>query len=872
MRMRTTTLALALISFFVAGAAAAQPAQDGRKQARATRIAPDSIRIDGRIDDQAWRDVPAVTDFVQVEPNEGAAPADPMAVMIAYDDSALYIAARMHSSGPIQFPLSRRDDGAQAEYIQIELDTYLDRRTAYMFGVTAAGVRMDHYHATDDQDTFDNGFDPVWQAATQVTPDGWTAELWIPFSQLRFFDSVERVWGLNIKRWVPSTEEQDYWAPVLRTERGWASRFGDLRGINGVQPKQRLEALPYTAATSRVSGDRDSNNPFDNGLNLHPQIGADLKVGVGSSLTLDATINPDFGQVEADPAEVNLSATETIFPEKRPFFLEGDNRLHGHVGNFYYSRCIGARPIGAATGDYVDYPRQTTILGAAKLTGRLASGTSMGFLGALTDEEQARVSVNGVRSKVLVAPRTAWGIARVQQEFGDQGSLVGGGVYLMDRQLPDGAPLAAILANQAISGNADTELKFGDRAYALEAEVGFTYVNGTPAAIERVQRSTVHLFQSPDRPGVHFDPTRTSLSGLHLQAKFEKVGGRHWLYGSELQLESPEFEANDFGRVNYSSDIRFANMHLTYRETQPGRYLRAYSFTSSSEVTPYWGWDTQPKAFIANTANLTFNNFWVAKATVTPHVRGEDIQLTRGGPSMLTPNGIEYQASLRNRTSAPTAWSGNVEYSDYEDGSIRRHGDASLSLRPSPQWQLTLTPTYTSEMFTRQYVTARPGGRPETYGGRYIFGSIDRTTLSTQFRVNYTLKPDMTIDVYAEPFAASGRYVEFGELDQPKTQALRIYGTNGTSVVRQPNGITTVTDGTSTVVFSRPDFNVRSFRSNVVLRWEWRAGSTLYVVWQQDRSSEDTFGDHVGPRDLFGSFSAPGDNIFVVKTTFWVSR
>ena len=298
-----------------------------------------------------------------------------MEVRFLFDDSSLWVGARMRS-GPgsaIQAPMSRRDDGSQAEYVQIELDTYLDRRTAYMFGVTASGVRLDHYHPTDNEDDTDAQFDPVWEARTHVDADGWTAELWVPFSQLRFNDQRERIWGLNVKRWRPQLNEENYWVVVGRTERGWSSRFGELRGIDGVPQTVRLEVMPYVSASSRMAGSRDLNNPFHDALALSGRAGADVKVGIGSNLTLEATFNPDFGQIEADPAEVNLTVFETFFDERRPFFIEGNRVLEAGTSNFYYSRRIGARPTGPATGDYVDYPSTNTILGAAKLTGRTES-------------------------------------------------------------------------------------------------------------------------------------------------------------------------------------------------------------------------------------------------------------------------------------------------------------------------------------------------------------------------------------------------------------------------------------------------------------------------------------------------------------------
>ena len=364
-----------------------------RKQATAVSVAEGAIRVDGRLDEDTWQRAPAITDFVQKEPIEGAAPTERMEVQFAYDGSALYVGARMYSRAPsaIQAPMSRRDDvDTQMEHIFVSLDTFLDRRTAYTFGVTASGVRFDHFHRQDDEETADATFDPVWEARTSVDEKGWTAELWIPFSQLRFNDQEEQVWGLNVRRFTPTLEEQDDWVLVPRTDRAWASRFGDLRGIAGLRPTRRLELLPFVVGLSTSNAESGANNPFDNGFNLANRVGLDMKMGLGPNLTLQATVNPDFGQVEADPAEVNLTAIPTRFTEKRPLFTE-DSQLLDLTRSFFYSHRIGAKPSGKASGDFVDYPSATTILGAAKLTGRIRPRTSLGILVAVTNEESARL-------------------------------------------------------------------------------------------------------------------------------------------------------------------------------------------------------------------------------------------------------------------------------------------------------------------------------------------------------------------------------------------------------------------------------------------------------------------------------------------------
>ena len=387
-----------------------------------------------------------------------------MDVRFVFDEGALYVGARMESQrrASIQAPLSRRDDADQAEYVLVSLDTFLDRRTAFTFGVTASGVRLDHYHPADDEDLLDREFDPAWDARAQIGETGWTAELWIPFSQLRFNNRSVQVWGLNIRRWVPSRNEEVYWVLIPRTVQGWASRFGQLTGIRDVPATHRIELLPYVSSDSRATGDRNPADPFDDGLALSGRMGADFKMGLGPNLTLEATINPDFGQVEADPAEVNLTAFETFFSERRPFFVEGSRLLTSQANNnYYYSRRIGAPPTVPVSGDFVDSPASSTILGATKLTGRLSSGTSLGFLRAMTGAEHARLAdedTPGAERRVRVAPRTLWSVARVEQEFGPATSTASVMLTAMHRDMAPSDPLAARLVRNAFTVSGESGL------------------------------------------------------------------------------------------------------------------------------------------------------------------------------------------------------------------------------------------------------------------------------------------------------------------------------------------------------------------------------------------------------------------------------
>jgi uncharacterized protein DUF5916 len=857
--------------------AAAQEKTGGetpRKEASAAQVPAGSIRVDGRLDEETWLQATPITDFVQKEPTEGAAPTDAMEVRFVFDESALYVGARMstRNAPALQAPLGRRDNSGQAENIQVWLDTFLDRRTAAMFGVTASGVRLDRLLTSDNEDSGDSGFDPVWEAKTAVGPEGWTAELWIPFSQLRFNPQRDQIWGINVRRFRPTLEEEDYWVLIPRTERVFISRFGDLQGISGVRPTRRIELLPYFAQASKVNASRDAQNPFETAANLRGRVGADMKMGLGPNLTLEATVNPDFGQVEADPAEVNLTAFETRFQEKRPFFLEGSQLFSISHPNFYYSRRVGAKPIGPASGDYVDYPSDSTILAAAKLTGRLPSKTSVAFLTAATDEEFASTaSLASIgTTNVRVTPRGLFNVGRVRQEFGPLGNTVGFIVTYLHRDLSDQDPLSSLLTHNALAYAGDTNMRFKGGEYEWRFAGGGSYIEGEPKSIERFQRSSSHYAQRPDRTYSPLDPTLTSLAGWTLQSNFDRVSGRHWLWGGSVKVDSENFETNDVANLN-GADGMMPNWNVQYRETRPNRVFRSYSlrFNQQNDFTLRGlrqGGSLRPQV------NVTWANFWTSSLSVSRNMRTQSVSLTRGGPLMQGPAGWSATANIGNRSTANTRWSGSTTIAGNEDGGSTRRVSTSFSFRPGPRWQLSADPSYELVVEPQQYVTTiTGGGRPETYNNRYVFAYIDRSTLSTEFRMGFTVRPDVNLDIYAEPFAASGRYYDFGELVAPRTRDRITYGTaDGTSITTNADGTRAVTAGDKSFTLRSRDFNTLSFRSNVVLRWEWRPGSTLFLVWQMDRSNTDVLGSHVGFDDMFSSVNAPGPNFFVIKTSFWL--
>ena len=826
---------------------ATSDAQDReRKRAAAVRVAEGAVRVDGRLDEAVWRQATQLAGFTQKEPVEGDPATDDLDVRFVYDSGALYVGARMTSSAPIQAPLGRRDDVEQAEHLLVSLDTYLDRRTASTFGVSASGARLDLYYASDNDFDDDDTFTPVWQAQTSVDERGWTAELRIPFSQLRFNERSPQIWGLNVRRWIPALNEEVYWSPIRRTDERWASLFGDLHGID-VQPRQRVELLPYVSSNARLIGNRDAADPFNDGVDAGGGVGGDAKLGIGSNLTLEATVNPDFGQVEADPAQVNLSAFEIFFDERRPFFVEGANLLVGNVEEYFYSRRIGAPPPGPVSSEFVDFPRTTTILGAAKLTGRLASGTSLGMLSAVTDEETAETFDSGAFGGVRVAPRTFYGVARVEQQIGRQGSSVALMTTAVHRQLDASDPLAALLTRNAFTLSGDSVLRFGD--HEVQGFAGVTYADGEPGAMLRLQRSSARFYQRPDVTYVQVDPTRRQLSGAKGGISIERQNARHWLYEAATSFTTPGFETNDIGRLTRADGV-VVSSELEYQETTPGRWLRNYAISVGHEHEWNFGGDLQTSA-VGTEVSVTLPNFWEAELNTVYQFRRQDMRLTRGGPSMQRPASWSNTLSVDTREGAQTQGNLEVVYGGNEDGGLNFTLAPRFSVRPAPQWQLSVSPSYIREVDTQQYVATLPGGPPETYGGRYIFGQLDRSTYSAQFRVNYTFKPDLNLDFYGEPFVASGRYDSIGELAAARTRELLPLSQD---------------------LLPAGDFQVRSFRSNLVLRWEWRPGSFFYVVWQQNRAEEEITRARASIGDMFRSLGARGDNFFAVKMSVWLSR
>ncbi len=888
------------------GAAAGFAGGASSSDLRATdRFGP--VRIDGRLDEAAWSRAEPITDFVQGEPVEGASPDARTEVRLLFDEDAIYVGARLYepSPGRIAHQLVRRDETGQADYFQASFDSNRDRRTGYEFRVTAAGVQWDAYVFDDNQQ--DVSWNAVWDSKVQRHEHEWVVEMRIPWSQIRYEPSdTSQTWGVNFQRWRVGAGERTYYALIPRSRHGRVSFFRTISGIRAPSGRRRVEIRPYALGRT-VTGPAEAGDPFFSGRATEAAAGADIRYGLGSAFTLDATVNPDFGQVELDPAVINLSAFETFFPEKRPFFVE-DARilsfdLSGHRSSLFYSRRIGRAPQGSAPdgAEFVDAPSQSTILGAAKLTGRSTGGLSVGGLVAVTAEERGRALVHGsaavaadTLSEYLAQPRGYYGVARLRQDFRQGATAVGGIVTAVRRMLPASGEFD-FMPSAAYTGGLDFEHMWGDRAWALVGFVAASSVRGDSAALIAIQESSNHYFQRPDSD-FRVDSTRTALTGIEWRLELQRRSGRHWTGAAWMGEVTPRFEVNDLGYSGASERLG-AGGRATYREIQPGPVFR--DFALSASIDQAWrhsavrrplspaAWDRSRKnGSVSASARGTFNSFWSAglDARYTP-ARLDDAA-TRGGPLMLAPASAGTGAWLHTDPRSPLRLDARLSYNRGRAGRAV-DGGLGLTIRPTSGWELQLEPRYSVRTDAAQYVDAFPDGSfRATYGDRYIFGDLDRRSLALETRLNVTFTPDLTLQLFAQPLLEAGQFTAYKQLaeagsfrfrDLPEGAAVSPGAGGDVACV---GGATCSAggeryvdfngDGAIDATFEDGDFNVVSLRGNAVLRWQYQPGSTLFLVWQQHRYGDRAFGDLDPARDGRDMFRLQPDNVFIVKINYWI--
>lgn len=885
--MKKLLITLLLLPFLILSA---YGQENGKKRCQATHI-PEGPVIDGIINEKVWNEGEWADDFSQFEPYNGKMPTQRTEFKILFDDNNLFVAIKSFDTRPdsIVKRLTRRDH-EDGDMVAIIFDSFHDLRTGFFFGVSAGGVKFDMM-MTNNGENQDNSWDPNWWAATSINSEGWVAEMKIPFSQLRFEKNSGDVWGLDILRTIYRKAETCLWQNIPQDAPGIIHLMGEMSGLEQVKPRKILDVTPYgVAQVERFPS--EENNPFATGKKGKLNAGVDAKIGVTNNLTMDLTINPDFGQVEADPSEVNLTAYETFFNEKRPFFIEGKNIINFGLGigegtegndNLFYSRRIGRKPQGTSY-DYYGYgdtitgyshsPDRTSILGAAKITGKTRKGLSVGFLDAATSEESAEIDTAGQRSYQVVEPFTNYLAARLQKDFKDGNTLIGGMFTSVNRAMND-IPLTGnvsdALINQlpsaAYSAGLDFAQYFRNKNYMISLNAAFSYIEGTELAMVREQQSSARYFQKPGN-SITLDSTRTSLSGSGGKLQFAKNGNGHWTFGGAFLWKTPGLELNDIGYLR-EADQMLQVVWINYRIWEPKSFYRSIYLSSNQ----YKGWDFSGNKLFDGlnlNGNINFSNYWFAGAGTNLNYNVISNAKLRGGPVIGMPGSLNSWVNINTDSRKRLQLNIGLQHTlNFESSGQNLNIQPQITYKPVNTLSLSLSPSYMVSYDEMQYVDQTNFGERS----RYLFACIDQKVMAVSFRVNFNLTPDLTLQYWGQPFVATGKYYDYKYITDPMASGYRnrfaTYSPDQVSLSGEDHyGIDENRDGTEDYGFDKPDFTVRDFLSNMVLRWEYNPGSSIYLVWSQTRSGSNSSGDMDYTNDIHDLFSEKPHNVFLIKFSY----
>ncbi len=851
-----------------------------KKRYKASGITDPPV-IDGILNEALWNMGEWIDDFTQFEPYNGKPATQRTEFNILFDDDNLYVGIKAFDTSPdsIINRLTRRDE-VDGDLVAIIVDSFHDLRTAFTFGVSSAGVKYDLMF-TNDGENEDESWNPNWWVKTSINEQGWIAEMKIPLSQVRFDKNSGDVWGLQMARTVYRENETDFWQHIPKDSPGMIHMFGEMTGLDGIKPRKIFDITPYGVAKAETFK-KEAGNPFlKDGRKYGLNGGIDAKIGITNNMTMDLTINPDFGQVEADPSVVNLTAYETFFAEKRPFFIEGKNITNFNIGlgdgdvgndNLFYSRRIGRRPQGnpeMKEGWNADIPTNTTILGAAKLTGKTKNGLSLGFVEAMTANEKAEIDTLGGRTKQTVEPLTNYFIGRVQKDFNEGKTILGGMVTSTNRDLD--ARLGSFMHKSAYSGGIDFTQYFKDKNWMFNISSAFSQVNGSKEALQLTQRSSARYFQRPDNNHTEYDPERTSLAGSGGKLLLQKLNGHLFLMGCVL-WRSPGFEINDLGYIQEADEV-LSIFAAGYSEWEPKGIYRNYNVNADIWTAHNFSGQLIGTGFEWN-GSMSFKNYWNAWTGGNLSTAQLSAGTLRGGPMMKIPGNLrlyggfssDFRKKLNFSTFANTSWG-------LEKNSRSLYTELDITYKPTNFLYLTFSPSFNPSRTELQYVTRK------TIGGndKYFFASIDRKTISASFRVNVNLSPDLTLQYWGQPFIATGKYHDHKVILDPMADNYRdrfwTFTPEQKTFDEQNNQYRFDLDlnGTTDYVIGNNNFKVREFLSNLVLRWEYNPGSTLYLVWNQTRDYSNGMGDMKYFNDLGDLFDRDNNiphNIFLIKFSY----
>lgn len=851
------------------------------KRTYETAFATSAPSIDGLINDECWNMVEWSSGFIQTHPAENKPPSQETAFKILYDNDNLYVFIRAFDTEPdkISRIMSRRDN-FNGDLVLVELDSYFDKQTGFLFAASASGAKSDAAVSQDGQNE-DESWNPIWYLETSIDDKGWCAEMKIPLSQLRFGKKDAQVWGLEVSRGIYRIQERSQWQVIPKGAPGRVHLFGELSGINNIKPNHQVEIMPYAVARTerfeKVEGD-----PFNTGKLSKLSAGLDGKVAITNDFTLDFTVNPDFGQVEADPSEVNLTAFESYFSERRPFFVEGKNIfefmpnqsivIHNmYSDNLFYSRRIGRYPHNypsVSGNEFVKMPESTTILGAMKISGKTKKGLSIGILESVTAMEEALIDNEGSRRKETVEPLTNYFTGRVQQDFNKGETTVGGIFTAVNRDIK--VPTLDFLHSAAYVGGVDFRHNWKERTWYVAGNAEFSSVSGKPEAMINTQRSSARYYQRPDANYLSVDSSLTSLPGYGTSMKFGRSSQKKIQFETSLTLRSQGLEFNDLGYMRYS-DVIHHGTWVAYYIRNPFAIFN--NFYLNTNYWMYWNFSGN---LLSTHTNMNFNsqfkNRWRLNGNFNRQSENISTTLLRGGPAMILPGSQSFNLNIGSDPSKKLSFFiGNYYGSGDVKSSSGHEYYASINLRPLNSISVSFEPGYGIQKSDMQYVnTLQENGNP-----LYLFGKLDQKTLSFTFRINYTVNPELSLEYYGQPFISAGKYSAFKKITDVQANTFReryhTFTPDELDYNATNNGysVDMNSDNTDDFAFGNPDFNFRQFRSNLVVRWEYLPGSTVYLVWSQGRTSTDSNGMFSYGSDMKDLFKITPHNVFLLKFSYW---
>ena len=831
--------------------------------------------IDGFINDEAWNVVEWSSDFTQKDPDEGKPPTYQTKFKVMYDAKYLYVAIRAFDDEPekIERRLSRRD-GFQGDRVNVIIDSYHDKRTAFVFTTTAAGVKGEEF-ASQNGENWDDSWNPIWYTNAKIDDKGWTAEMKIPFSQLRFGKAEEQIWGFNINRTIFRLQERSLWQRIPNDQAGFISEAGELHGLKNLISQKQLEIQPFRV----LQYDKyppEAGNPFRTGKDFRANFGLDAKIGITNDLTLDLTVNPDFGQVEADPGAIALDGFQIFFREQRPFFVENSNifdyQFANGSDNVFYSRRIGRNPhrsANLANGEFSDEPQNSRILGAAKFSGKTRDGWSIGILESVTGNEYAEIrQTDGSSREEIVEPLTNYFVTRVQKDFNERNSFVGGIFTATNRHLNGDFNE---LHKAAYAGGLDFQHNWKNREYYIDGNMIFSHVLGSKEAITATQQTLRHNFQRTDATHVSVDTDRTSLTGTGGRFEFGKVGGEKWRYSTGVIWRSPELELNDVGFLRRTDQIlQFLNVDYlwlvptdTYRNMSiNAEQLSEYDFQGNVnrlryELAGNINWINNERTRLGIGANFSrFDNFFL-----------------RGGPRWRSANSRYIFTSFNSDNGKKFAFSfGYTNVHSDEDVFSRNRFRIGFSYQPFDALNISLNNELEITKDRSQYVTTTSFGNDS----RYILGTINNDELSTTLRFTYSLNPNLSIQFYGQPFISRGRFSDFKFVNiaaaDKFTDRVNIYNQNQITNQNNIYNIDEDLDGNLDYTFENPDFSFVQLQTNLVMRWEYIPGSELFLVWSRGSVGSADVDDDLVDSVSDQVFRAPANDTFLLKFTYRFRR